>query len=81
MSDNLLRKALCSSPTDDHSRVVLSLNDGDPESHYINANFVDVSQSCDTVSQLIYYIVLLALQYDVCVCTTQLIGMSSFAGL
>ena len=28
---------------DDHSRVVLSLNEGDPHSHYINANYVDVS--------------------------------------
>lgn len=29
--------------SDDHSRVVLSLNEGDPNSHYINANYVDVS--------------------------------------
>lgn len=30
-------------PLDDHSRVILSLTESEPDSHYINANFVDVS--------------------------------------
>ena len=29
--------------SDDHSRVILSLTENDPESHYINANYIDVS--------------------------------------
>lgn len=30
-------------PLDDHSRVILSPTESEPDSHYINANFVDVS--------------------------------------
>ena len=28
---------------DDHSRVILSPTESEPDSHYINANYVDVS--------------------------------------
>ena len=35
---------LCSINTDDHSRVVLSLQDNTPGSDYINSSFIDVSR-------------------------------------
>lgn len=31
------------SPTDDHSRVVLTQLDGNPCSDYVNASYIDVS--------------------------------------
>lgn len=36
------------SPTDDHSRVVLTQLDGNPSSDYVNASYIDVS--CDITS-------------------------------
>ena len=35
---------LCSMNTDDHSRVVLPLQDNTPGSDYINSSFIDVSR-------------------------------------
>ena len=31
--------------TDDHSRVILDKEEGDPDSDYINANYIDVSEN------------------------------------
>lgn len=36
------------SPSDDHSRVVLTQLDGNPSSDYVNASYIDVS--CDIMS-------------------------------
>ena len=47
------------SVVDDHSRVVLSLNEGDPHSHYINANYVDVSIIIITIIIIIIIIIII----------------------
>lgn len=41
----LTNKALACSFADDHSRMILDKEEGDPDSDYINANYIDVSFS------------------------------------